>query len=409
MFLRLSITRRQATLEQGDLEDWIFTDSGACVGVLDAEPGLGHTALSKTLPSASKPLVRVDSESSDSSGTPAGRWRRSIPKSWKAPKVRMDHEYSYDAASDVHTINPVHDSVIDVDNDLAKSTLVVKTDDGSMTIPIKSPFAEFQHIFEVHNIGTQTDGLAFHGFQEDFESIDDDHIDVVDEQIIVQEEIVEPSVSSDEQIIVREEIMEYEMEAFVEGLLQEGDVVWSICKGTGKYDSHDGCPLCEGLGGCPLCEGLGKLLNDGDDDHQCDEESETIYAIGDQKPERYGSTDADWQHFRITLESGSMVDVTPNDELCQVEAVPCTGSRRIGPANTKLYDMFIQTCTSDAMTKVETTPGKEQGFEAWRRLARQCEPTSRLTRTDRPNLITVTVPCSNMKEMLSKVGVWEQA
>ena len=27
------------------------------------------------------------------------------------------------------------------------------------------------------------------------------------------------------------------------------------------------------------------------------------------------------------LDSGSTVDVMPNDELCQVEAVPCTGSR----------------------------------------------------------------------------------
>ena len=38
-----------------------------------------------------------------------------------------------------------------------------------------------------------------------------------------------------------------------------------------------------------------------------------------------------------------------------------------------------------------------------------CEPSSRLTGIDRLNLITHTSPCSNMKEMLSKVEVREQA
>ena len=49
-----------------------------------------------------------------------------------------------------------------------------------------------------------------------------------------------------------------------------------------------------------------------------------VYAIGDKKPEPYGSTDSEWQKIRITLDSGATVDVMPNDELCQVEAVPCT-------------------------------------------------------------------------------------
>ena len=53
--------------------------------------------------------------------------------------------------------------------------------------------------------------------------------------------------------------------------------------------------------------------------------------------------------------------------------------------------MLIQTCISDALSKVEMTPGEEQGFEAWRRLARQYEPTSCLTRIDRLNLITHTL------------------
>ena len=36
----------------------------------------------------------------------------------------------------------------------------------------------------------------------------------------------------------------------------------------------------------------------------------------------------------------------------------------IAAANTKLYDLLVQTCTGDALTKIETTPGEEQGFEA---------------------------------------------
>ena len=52
-----------------------------------------------------------------------------------------------------------------------------------------------------------------------------------------------------------------------------------------------------------------------------------VYAIGDKKPERRGTTYGEWQKIRITLDSGSTVDVMPADELCQVEAVPCTGSR----------------------------------------------------------------------------------
>ena len=117
------------------------------------------------------------------------------------------------------------------------------------------------------------------------------------------------SVSSDEQIISQVEIMESQIEAFVEGLPQEVDVVCPDCEGTGRDYFHDDCPLCDSLG---------KLLDDGDDDHRGAEESETAYAIRDRKPERHGSTDTDWQKIRITLDSGSTVDVMPNDELCQV-------------------------------------------------------------------------------------------
>ena len=51
----------------------------------------------------------------------------------------------------------------------------------------------------------------------------------------------------------------------------------------------------------------------------------------------------------------------------------------IDAANTKLYDMLSQVYTHEALTKVQTTPGDEHGFEAWRRIARMCEPSSRLT------------------------------
>ena len=54
---------------------------------------------------------------------------------------------------------------------------------------------------------------------------------------------------------------------------------------------------------------------------------ETIYAISDRKPQRYGTADTDWQKIRITFDSGSTVVVMLNDELCQDEAIPCTGSR----------------------------------------------------------------------------------
>ena len=119
--------------------------------------------------------------------------------------------------------------------------------------------------------------------REEFERIDDDHI-------------IEQNVSRYEQIIVQEEIMESDMEAFV-GLLQETDVVCPVCEGTGKDYFHDDCALCDGIG---------MLLEYGDGDHRCADESETMYAIGDQKPERYRSTNTDWQKIHITVDSGPM-------------------------------------------------------------------------------------------------------
>ena len=74
----------------------------------------------------------------------------------------MDLEYSHDATSDVHTINPVHDGVIDDSADVVRPTLAVKSVNAIVTIPIDVPLVEFKNIFEVHNTGTQTKDFAFH-------------------------------------------------------------------------------------------------------------------------------------------------------------------------------------------------------------------------------------------------------
>ena len=86
-----------------------------------------------------------------------------------------------------------------------------------------------------------------------------------------------------------------------------------------------------------------------------------------------------------------------------------TGWPNIMHANTKLYDLLSLITSLDALAKVEATPGESQGFEAWRRLARQCMPTSRLTRIDRLNQITHTEPCNNMREVMGKIEQWEQS
>ena len=77
-------------------------------------------------------------------------------------------------------------------------------------------------------------------------------------------------------------------------------------------------------------------------------------------------------------------------------------------ANSKMYDLLSLITSAEALAKVEATPGEAQGFEAWRRLARQCMSTSRLTRIDRLNMITHVEPCQNMREVLGKIEQWEQ-
>ena len=74
----------------------------------------------------------------------------------------MELENSYVATTDVHPFNPVHDSVIDDSDGSVRSTPVMKSVNGIVTIPINGPLVESQNIFEVHNTGTQTENLAFH-------------------------------------------------------------------------------------------------------------------------------------------------------------------------------------------------------------------------------------------------------
>ena len=84
-------------------------------------------------------------------------------------------------------------------------------------------------------------------------------------------------------------------------------------------------------------------------------------------------------------------------DLISVANLASTHWDHIDAANTKLYDMLSQVCTHEALTKVQITLGDEQVFEAWSRIARMCEPSSRLTRIDWVNLITHTTQCSSTK------------
>ena len=70
------------------------------------------------------------------------------------------------------------------------------------------------------------------------------------------------------------------------------------------------------------------------------------------------------------------------------EALRGTGWEHSSDANSKLYDLLIGITASDVLLKVETTPGEDQGFESWRRLGRQYDPASCLTKIDKINART---------------------
>ena len=75
-------------------------------------------------------------------------------------------DYSDDATSDVHSFNPNCDGVTEVVDGSVRSTLVVKSINDIVTIPINGPRVESKNIFEMHNAETQTDELVVHGLTE---------------------------------------------------------------------------------------------------------------------------------------------------------------------------------------------------------------------------------------------------
>ena len=83
-----------------------------------------------------------------------GRWRQSAPKPWRVPTIRVERTYEYDEVLDVHTFHPSYEYVVDDGSTLNKSTLVVKSVGGLMTIPMHSPLEESENIVEVYNLKT---------------------------------------------------------------------------------------------------------------------------------------------------------------------------------------------------------------------------------------------------------------
>ena len=145
----------------------------------------------------------------------------------------------------------------------------------------------------MHSVETQTEDLATHGLTELFEIVQDENI--IDTGLITY---------ADDHY---EEEMSDDVGSFIDEML-DGDRRQEVRPYDAMFD-YDGLEETN-IDGKVI---IGKC--------------ETIYAVGDRKPQPYGKTGTDWQKIRITLDSGSTGDVMPSDELCQVEAVPCTGSR----------------------------------------------------------------------------------
>ena len=157
---------------------------------------------------------------------------------------------------------------------------------------------------------------------------------------------------------------------------------------------------------------IGQGSNHGPREHLCNlEHKGTLkeYA-GDQKSYRSWAKrfsafcNSKVDGFRTALVWAEKLQTAVTDDLLRQ-----TGWSEIFKANVKLFDLLSLVTSGDALRKVETTAGEGQGFEAWRRLARQYMPTSRLTRIDRLNQLTHVEPCSSMKEVLGKIEAWEQA
>ena len=75
-----------------------------------------------------------------------------------------------------YNLNSNSDGVIEEVDDHVRSTLVVKSVNGIVTIPINDPLVESKSIFELHNAENQTDELAAHGLIEFVEIIADTNI-----------------------------------------------------------------------------------------------------------------------------------------------------------------------------------------------------------------------------------------
>ena len=115
-------------------------------------------------------------------------------------------------------------------------------------------------------------------------------------------------MDDDETIFVDEGIIDPELNKFIDDTIDGGDCACPACEGSGLDYFGQKCPMCDGLG-------------------ECVEFMESVDAVGDKQPDRKVVSGGEWQKIRITLDSGSTVDVMPHDELCQVDAVPCTGTR----------------------------------------------------------------------------------
>ena len=162
----------------------------------------------------------------------------------------------------------------------------MRNEKGITTFPVYSPVKGVDNIVELHNAEMQTEELSMHGLTElvddvvalsaasgipvvtgsgeapppaddgrraetqlaegsfpkvhelleEFEVIDDDVQNMIDNHILVQEDI-----------IVQDSIMDPDVEAFIGNLMEETDVICILCDGSGKAYFGDHCPLCDGL------------------------------------------------------------------------------------------------------------------------------------------------------------------
>ena len=76
-------------------------------------------------------------------------------------------------------------------------------------------------------------------------------------------------------------------------------------------------------------------------------------------------------------------------------------------ANSRLFDLLVGITSGDAQTKMHTTKGEEQGFEAWRRIKQMADPAGALNELDRLNGLTQVPKCATMKGVMKQLETWE--